>query len=82
VPGSQYDPDDDPEARAVIAKAMNVDKKLRLALEQLDKDADEIGRLRALNAELVAALEKIVDLAHYPDESIARAAIAKATAGR
>ena len=29
-------------------------------------------------AELIAALEKIVELAHYPDESIARAAIAKA----
>ena len=37
--------------------------------------------LRARNAELIAALEKIVDLAHYPDESIARAAIAKANDG-
>ena len=43
--------------------------------------SEEIDRLVLLNAELLAALKKIVDLAHYPDESIARAAIAKANDG-
>lgn len=38
----------------------------------------EIERLRALNAELIQALEQIVDLAHYPDESIARHALDRA----
>ncbi len=38
----------------------------------------ENRRLRAFNIELLAALEKIVELGHYPDESIARAALAKA----
>jgi hypothetical protein len=40
--------------------------------------AEKVERLHAINAELLAALEKIVELAHYPDESIARAAIAAA----
>ncbi len=38
----------------------------------------EHKRLRAQNARLLAALAKIVELGHYPDESIARAAIDEA----
>ncbi len=37
-----------------------------------------VERLRAQNDRLLAALAKIVELGHYPDESIARAAIDEA----
>ena len=55
---------------------MTKEDDLRAAIDILSA---EIDRLRALNTELLAALEHIVELAHYPDESVARAAIAKAS---
>ncbi len=43
--------------------------------EKLELKLDD---LCAQNAKLLAALAKIVELGHYPDESIARAAIDEA----
>ena len=56
--------------------AVNKEDDLRAAIDILGA---EIDRLRAQNAALLAALKQIVELAHHPDESIARAAIAKAS---
>jgi hypothetical protein len=38
----------------------------------------EIERLRVINTELLSALRQIVRVDHFPDSTIARAALAKA----
>ncbi len=52
--------------------------EMRFVVGELDELELVVERLRAQNDRLLAALAKIVELGHYPDESIARAAIDEA----